>query len=30
MKIRFDGHLAVDVFVYVDDGWLTGYCTDLT
>ena len=30
MKIRFDGHLAADVFVYVDNGRPTGYCRDLT
>jgi hypothetical protein len=30
MKIRFNDHLAAEIFVYVDDGWPTGYCTDLT
>ena len=30
MKIRFDGHLGAEVFVYVDNGGPTGYCTDLT
>jgi hypothetical protein len=30
MKIREDGHLAAEIFVYVDDGRPTGYCRDLT
>ena len=30
MKIRFNGHLATEVFVYVDDGRPIGYCRDLT
>ena len=25
-KVRFDGHLACDVYVYVDDGKVTGWC----
>ncbi len=30
MKIREDGHLAAEIFVYVDDGRPTaGYCRDL-
>jgi len=29
-KIRFDGHLAAEIFVYVNDGKPTGYCRDLT
>ena len=30
MKIRFDCHLAVEVFVYVDNSRPTGYCRNLT
>ncbi len=30
MKIRSDGHLASEIFVYVDDGRPTGYCSDIT
>ena len=30
MKIRFDEHLTAEVFVYVDNGWPTGYYRDLT
>ncbi len=30
MKIRFEGHLAAEVFVYVNNGRPTGYCRDLT
>ena len=26
MKVRFDGHLACEVFVYVDDSRATGHC----
>jgi hypothetical protein len=26
MKVRSDGHLACEVFVYVDDGRITGWC----
>ena len=26
MKIRWDGHLACEVFLYVDDGRATGFC----
>ena len=29
MKVRFDGHLACKVYVYVDDGQVTGYCREL-
>ena len=25
-KIRYDGHLACDIYVYVDDGKVTGWC----
>jgi hypothetical protein len=30
MKIRFDGHISAEIFVYEDDGRPMGYCTDLT
>ena len=30
MKIRSDGHLAAEIFEYVDDGRATGHCKDLT
>ena len=30
MKIRSDGHLTAEIFVYVDDGRPTGHCKDLT
>lgn len=26
MKVRSDGHLACEIFVYVDDGRITGWC----
>ncbi|KAL7490128.1 hypothetical protein ACHAW6_015846 [Cyclotella cf. meneghiniana] len=26
MKVRYDGHLACEVYVYVDDGKVTGWC----
>jgi hypothetical protein len=29
MKVRFDGHLACEVFVYVDDGRITGFCREI-
>ena len=29
MKVRFDGHLACEVFVYVDDGRITGFCQEI-
>jgi hypothetical protein len=30
MKIRADGHLAAEIFVYVDDGRPTGHNQELT
>jgi hypothetical protein len=30
MKLRKDGHLAAEIFVYVDDGRTTGHSRDLT
>jgi hypothetical protein len=30
MKIRVDGHLAAEIFVYVDDSRPTGFCRGLT
>ena len=27
-KIRWDGHLATEVYVYVDDGWVTGHSAE--
>ncbi len=30
MKVRSDGHLAAEIFVYVDDGRLTGHSLELT
>ena len=29
MKVRFDDHLACKVYVYVDDGQVTGHCREL-
>ena len=29
MKVRFDGHLACEAFVYVDDGRITGFCREI-
>ena len=29
MKVRFDGHLASEVFIYVDDGRITGFCREI-
>jgi hypothetical protein len=30
MKIRCDGHLATEVYVYVNDGWVTGHSAEQT
>jgi hypothetical protein len=29
MKLRWDGHLATEVFYYVDDGRATGFCREI-
>ena len=29
MKVRLDSHLACEVFVYVDDGRITGFCREI-
>ena len=29
MKIRWDGHLACEVYLYVDDGRATGFCREI-
>ena len=29
MKIRWDGHLSCEVFLYVDDGRATGFCREI-
>ena len=29
MKIRWDGHLATEVYFYVDDGRATGFCREI-
>ena len=29
MKVRFDGHLVCEVYVYVDDSRVTGHCREL-
>jgi hypothetical protein len=30
MKIRCDGHLATEVYVYMDEGWVTGHSAKQT
>ena len=30
MKIRQDGHLLEEIFVYVDDGWVAAHSVDLS
>ena len=29
MKVRFNGHLACEVYPYVDDGLVTGHCREV-
>jgi hypothetical protein len=29
MKLRWDGHLATEVYVYVDDGRVVGFCREI-
>ena len=29
MKVRFNGHIACEIYVYMDNGWIMGHCREL-